>query len=277
MRDSEISRVELNTGIILQNQENGVIHIQWNLEMVIILQECQSIWIRILFHYGFQSFSQKVDMILLKLNELTEFVGQEIKLDIPSLLSCMFVRRFKSDNRETVDDKELVKQALYMTSYLFEIGYVKGINCINGDVSRTDSYYGEISITPKGYDRIDQLQQRDNEGKDALVAMRFGSETLKLREAIREGIFDAGYHAIFIDEVEHNGFITPELLSRINKSRFVVVDLTHRNNGAYFEEGYAMGLGKTVIQLCKRALNYILILHRLIQLCGKMKKIFLCD
>ena len=59
-----------------------------------------------------KSFSQKVDMILLKLNELTEFVGQEIKLDIPSLLSCMFVRRFKSDNRETVDDKELVKQAL---------------------------------------------------------------------------------------------------------------------------------------------------------------------
>lgn len=134
-----------------------------------------------------KSFSQKVDMILIKLNELTEFVGQEIKLDIPSLLSCMFVRRFKLDNRETVEDKELVKQALYMTSYLFEIGYVKGINCINGDVSRADSYYGEISITPKGYDRIDQLQQRDNDGKDVLVAMRFGSETLKLREAIREG------------------------------------------------------------------------------------------
>lgn len=27
--------------------------------------------------------------------------------------------------------------------------------------------------------------------------------------------------------------------------------LTHQNNGMYFEEGYAMSLGKTVIQLCK--------------------------
>ena len=36
-------------------------------------------------------------------------------------------------------------------------------------------------------------------------------------------------------------------------SKFVVVDLTHQNNGAYFEEGYAMGLGKTVIQLCKKS------------------------
>ena len=57
---------------------------------------------------------------------------------------------------------------------------------------------------------------------------------------------------IFIDEVEHNDFITPELLKYIRDSKFVVVDLSHQNNGAYFEEGYAMGLGKPVIQLCKK-------------------------
>ena len=32
----------------------------------------------------------------------------------------------------------------------------------------------------------------------------------------------------------------------------MIADLTHQNNGAYFEEGYAMGLGKPVIQLCKK-------------------------
>ena len=45
---------------------------------------------------------------------------------------------------------------------------------------------------------------------------------------------------------------TPELLKYIKDSKFVVVDLTHQNNGAYFEEGYAMGLGKAVIQLCQK-------------------------
>ena len=34
-----------------------------------------------------------------------------------------------------------------------------------------------------------------------------------------------------------------------------MVDLTHQNNGAYFEEGYAMGLGKPVIQLCKQGVK----------------------
>ena len=40
-------------------------------------------------------------------------------------------------------------------------------------------------------------------------------------------------------------------MKHIRDSKFVVVDLTHQNNGAYFEEGYAMGLGKPIIQLCK--------------------------
>ena len=52
--------------------------------------------------------------------------------------------------------------------------------------------------------------------------------------------------------MQHNDFITPELLKYIRDSKFVVVDLTHQNNGAYFEEGYAIGLGKPVIQLCQK-------------------------
>ena len=84
-----------------------------------------------------------------------------------------------------------------------------------------------------------------------MVAMEFGNNTKLLREAIRQGITDAGYLAVFIDEVQHNDFITPELLKYIKNSKFIVVDLSDRNNGAYFEEGYAMGLGKQVIQLCR--------------------------
>lgn len=110
----------------------------------------------------------------------------------------------------------------------------------------------ELQSTPEGYARIDMLQKNTKDGRNVLVAMKFGEDTKLLREAIRKGISDAGYFAIFIDEVQHNDFITPELLKYIRDSKFVVVDLTHQNNGAYFEEGYAMGLGKPVIQLCQR-------------------------
>ena len=93
------------------------------------------------------------------------------------------------------------------------------------------------------YARIDEIQR-----KNVLVTMSFKG-TKELREAIHEGIQSAGYIAIFIDEVQHNELITPELLKYIRDSKFVVVDLTHRNNGAYFEE-VRYGFGET----CQSAL-----------------------
>ena len=44
-------------------------------------------------------------------------------------------------------------------------------------------------------------------------------------------------------------------MKHIKDSKFVVVDLTPQNNGAYFEEGYAIGLRKPVIQLCKEGVK----------------------
>ena len=125
-----------------------------------------------------------------------------------------------------------------------DCNYIKHITCVDDE----DSIL--ISLLPDGYARVDELQKNTTvHGKNAFVAMQFGDATRALREAIRKGITDAGYIAVFIDEVQHNDFITPEILKHIRDSKFVV-DLTQENRGAYFEEGYAMGLGKTVIQLC---------------------------
>ncbi len=38
----------------------------------------------------------------------------------------------------------------------------------------------------------------------------------------------------------------------IKRARFLIADLTHANNGAYWEAGYAEGLGKTVIYTCEQ-------------------------
>lgn len=38
----------------------------------------------------------------------------------------------------------------------------------------------------------------------------------------------------------------------IRRCKFLLADLTHGNKGAYWESGYAEGLGKHVIYLCKK-------------------------
>ena len=197
-----------------------------------------------------KTFAERIDRILIKLNDLTNHVGQTITIDLPELLSLLFVDR----KEERQMDKKVVwraeddceQEAEYMLNVLIEQCFV--------DVER-GHFLSEgvlLTLTPTGYKRIDDLQRRRSHGYFALVAMKFGDDTKSLREAIRQGVIASGYVAKFIDEVPHNDLITPELLKHIRDSKFVVVDLTHNNNGAYFEEGYAMGLGKPVIQLCKQ-------------------------
>ena len=193
-----------------------------------------------------KSFAEKIDMILLQLDLISDYIGQEVTIDKFDLFGLTFVELYKSEGKEELSDKDIFRQAFFYINYLIDSGYIKGNPAITGDKA------GPYTITPNGYQRIDKIQKDTGNGRNVLVAMKFGDDTLKLREAIKQGIRDANYNPILIDEVEHNELITPELLSNIRKSRFVVVDLTHQNNGAYFEEGYAMGLGKPVIQLCQK-------------------------
>lgn len=201
------------------------------------------------------SFSERINKILLYIADKTPHVGQDILFPADDVISMLFVDRWENqsnaqsmttDKASIRDDESCNSEALYMLNYLQDAGFINW----------TSSPYDEggviISLSPLGYTRVDELQKYSSHGRNALVAMQFGKETMELREAIRKGIADAGYYAIFIDEVQHNDFITPELLKYIRDSKFVVVDLTHKNNGAYFEEGYALGVGKPVIQLCKK-------------------------
>lgn len=198
-----------------------------------------------------KSFSERVDNILLRINSLTKHVGQSVTLIHPELCSLMFVEQKEAPSQgadlEWRDKETCALEVSYMLDYLLSEGF---IHCEPTPKVLHNSY--DLTLSPKGYSRVDMLQKYSSNGRNVLVAMRFGEKTIPLRDAIREGIKNAGYHAIFIDEVEHNNLITPELLKYIRDSKFVVVDLTHHNKGAYFEEGYAMGLGKPVIQLCRK-------------------------
>ncbi len=200
-----------------------------------------------------KSFSERVDAVLLYLNTRAKHVGASVVLSSQESFSLLFVdRKEECEDRDSPDYGKMIwrneavceDEAHYMLNFLSESGLIQ----YTDGPSEEDAF--EIVISPAGYSRIDEISKNTGHGRNVLVAMKFGKETNPLREAIRKGIQEAKYNAIFIDEVQHNDFITPELLKYIRDSKFVVVDLTHQNNGAYFEEGYAMGLGKPVIQLC---------------------------
>ena len=196
------------------------------------------------------TFAERIDSILLYLGLHTRHIGDDVELSPEQLLGILFIDRWEYENESSVakmqsrDSGKLSAESKYMLRYLVDKQYIRDHVLANGKHT--------IQLMPEGYFRVDTLQRNMSTGKRAFVAMKFGEETRRLREAIRKGVSDAGYIATFIDEVQHNNPITPEILKHIRDSKFVVVDLTYQNNGAYFEEGYAIGIGKPVIQLCQK-------------------------
>lgn len=191
-----------------------------------------------------KSFSERVDMILQKINSLSRHVGQIVTFSYEETISLLFVDRFETNGNDQYDHRdrnEYQNEARFMFDYLIKQEFIEGSG---GETMR-------VMLMPKGLAQVEKYERNSGTGRNVLIAMQFGEETMELREAIKEGVRSAGYNPILVDEVEHNEFITPEILRHIRNSKFVVVDLTHKNNGAYFEEGYAMGLGKPVIQLCR--------------------------
>jgi nucleoside 2-deoxyribosyltransferase len=61
-----------------------------------------------------------------------------------------------------------------------------------------------------------------------------------------------GFDLKRVDENQPAGLIDDHLRVKIRQSRFLIADLTHQNRGAYWEAGYAEGLGKPVIYMCRK-------------------------
>ena len=65
-----------------------------------------------------RSFSEKINMILLKLDEMAEYVGQTIDVTMPELYGMMFVKRFSDDGKCELKKKEINDQVYYFLEYL---------------------------------------------------------------------------------------------------------------------------------------------------------------
>lgn len=191
-----------------------------------------------------KTFAERIDQILLYLYSKTKHIGQSVFLEGPELCALLFIDQIEDDSFKRRDRERWASEVVYW------INYLRKEELVESELPNTGRWYYNLKLTPKGYARIEELQKTISKGRNAFVAMKYGPQTDKIREAIRKGIQDAGYNPVIMDEYQHNDSITVEMLKQIRDSRFVVVDLTYQSSGAYFEEGYAMGLGKPVIQLC---------------------------
>jgi hypothetical protein len=132
-------------------------------------------------------------------------------------------------------------------------------NLIKGLVSRTilgsgDYRVGNVNLTLAGWTRVNELMRTAKDSRKAFMAMKFGTPQLDMifRDYFKPAVRQTGFDLMRLDEEPRAGLIDDRLRLEIRTSRFMIADLTHQNNGAYWEAGFAEGLGRPVIYTCRK-------------------------
>ena len=187
-------------------------------------------------------FSDKVDLSLLVLAKKSEYFGNTITISDEEMCSLLFIRRY-DEKGEPLQKSQISTQYKSLLDYFEKQGYVEG---------RASANSTTIQLMAEGWKQIEKLQIADNQNKNVFVSMSFADRTKEIREAIRAGIVQAGFSPEFLDEIKHNRQIVPEMFRLIRECRFLVLEISEPNYGAYYEAGYAQGLGKEVIICCSK-------------------------
>ena len=109
-------------------------------------------------------------------------------------------------------------------------------------------------LTFDGWVKYQDLKKGKASGRKAFMAMPFGNARLsQVYVAYQTAVKAAGFTLDKLDERPKAGLIDNRLRVDIQTLRFVVVELTNDNNGAYWEGGFAEGLGKPVFYSCEKS------------------------
>ena len=176
---------------------------------------------------------------------LLRFVGDEISRtgeSIPKLPINIYARMGSPNPKFAADiAAELVDQGLLTAGIFKELSGLKQI--------------ANIGLTLSGWEKYEAEKIGDFSGNYGFIAMKFGDAILDpfisdiVKPVIREKL---GFDLIDLRDVARAGIIDNIMREKIRDSAFVIVDLTHDNSGAYWEAGYAEGLGKPVVYICER-------------------------
>jgi hypothetical protein len=87
------------------------------------------------------------------------------------------------------------------------------------------------------------------------MAMKFGDLELNsvLENCFKKAVARTGFELRLLTDGQAAGSIDNQIRARLLSAKFVIADLSHGNQGAYWESGFAEGLDRPVIYTCKKS------------------------
>lgn len=176
---------------------------------------------------------------------LIRYIGDEV------VKSGEPIRQLPEDIHEIIHAPTPVF-ARQLIKELYENGLIKASKIVETDIV---FLFNGVNLALQGWEKYEDEKRGRVPGNYGFIAMQFGDPELDrfvegvVKPAVKEGV---GYDLVDMRNVARAGIIDNILRVQIRDARFLIVDLTHDNNGAYWEAGYAEGLGKPVIFICEK-------------------------
>lgn len=139
--------------------------------------------------------------------------------------------------------------SLRIAKQLVEAGHLSAF-----DAGHLDSPHEmvDLELTLTGWAKYEQEKRGQAAAGYGFIALKFNDPVLDpfVRDVVKPAVEALGFDLVDMRDAAEAGIIDNVMRARIRDAAFVLVDLTHANAGAYWEAGYAEGLGKPVLYLC---------------------------
>lgn len=198
------------------------------------------------------SVDERASNLLLTIAEHSPDIGPFINKDVIEQSLTKFPKI------DVVDfENSLMKLIILMMSKSWsknrkEIDYLIFDYHVNGSKHLLETSDKMLTITPGGWTYIEELKTKTIESNMGFIAMKFQNKLIEYSKNWFEiAIQEAGYTPKVMYSHEHTDIIDNEMKALIRRSKFLVCDLTENSRGAYYEAGFAHGLGRQVIFLCE--------------------------
>lgn len=127
---------------------------------------------------------------------------------------------------------------------------------VSGSIEEKKLSASDLDLTLRGWERYEAEKRGRFVGSYGFVARKFVQAPLDalLRDHTRPALKDVlGFDLIDMRDGARAGVIDNVMREKIRDAAFVIADLTDDNAGAYWEAGFAEGLGKPVLYICERS------------------------
>lgn len=204
---------------------------------------------------------EQVDKKFIEL--LQEQIGKcENILSIASGLNVDHVYVYLSNEggQWSTETENYLKYAVENQEYLAEFkecaiyDFNGGIDCAGSLYKKLGYLRSFVKLLKEQYISSKYSILKNNVGsRDVFVAMWFNEQMDGFYNfGMKPTIENLGYNPVRVDEHQHNNKIDLEIIALIERSVFLVVDLTGNRGGVYYEAGYAKGLGIQVVYSVRR-------------------------